>query len=105
MAGLIAYLSSDAIDGWLYQRSRDGVLLPWPVLRIRHVERLWRLQAEQCGTSLSGELVNALTATYPKASGRDIKELMKLATRYAKAKQIALSEDVFGLCAQFRAID
>ena len=67
--------------------------------------RLWRLQAEQCGVSLQDELVDALTAAYPKASGRDIKELMKLATRYSKAKQIALSEDVFRLCAQFRAIE
>ncbi|CAG2151861.1 ATP-binding protein [Cupriavidus numazuensis] len=67
--------------------------------------RLWRLQAEQCGASLGEELVDALTAAYPRASGRDIKELMKLATRYATAKQMALSEDVFRLCAQFRAIE
>ncbi|CAG9182934.1 hypothetical protein LMG23992_04863 [Cupriavidus laharis] len=67
--------------------------------------RLWRLQAEQCGATLCDTLVDALTAAYPKASGRDIKELMKLATRYGKAKQIALSEDVFRLCAQFRAIE
>ncbi|WP_011300292.1 ATP-binding protein [Cupriavidus necator] len=67
--------------------------------------RLWRLQADQCGVSLQDELVDALTAAYPKASGRDIKELMKLATRYSEAKQIALSEDVFRLCAQFRAIE
>jgi len=67
--------------------------------------RLWRLQADQCGATLDDELVDVLTAAYPKASGRDIKELMKLATRYGKAKQTALSEDVFRLCAQFRAID
>ena len=66
--------------------------------------RLWRLQADQFGATLDDELVEALTAAYPTASGRDIKELMKLATRYAKAKQTALSEDVFRLCAQFRAI-
>jgi hypothetical protein len=67
--------------------------------------RLWRLQAEQCGAVLCDALVEALTAAYPNASGRDIKELMKLATRYVKAKQIALTEDVFRLCAQFRAIE
>lgn len=66
--------------------------------------RLWRLQAEQCGAALCDELVEALTVAYPKASGRDIKELMKLATRYGKAKQITLTENVFRLCAQFRAI-
>ena len=27
--GLIAWLSRDMIDGWLYKLSKDGVLLPW----------------------------------------------------------------------------
>jgi len=64
--------------------------------------RLWSLLGEQFGAGLSGELVEALTRTYPSASGRDIKELLKLATRYCKARQIPLSEDVFRLCALFR---
>ncbi len=37
--GLIAYLSRDAIDGWLqHQRAKDGMLLPWLVRRMRYVE-------------------------------------------------------------------
>lgn len=35
--GMIAYLMRDAIDGWLYKRNRDGVLLPWLVSGMRHV--------------------------------------------------------------------
>jgi hypothetical protein len=35
--GLIAYLKRDAIDGWLYRRSPDGVLLPWLVTGMRHI--------------------------------------------------------------------
>ncbi|EYS85194.1 ATPase AAA [Cupriavidus sp. SK-4] len=66
--------------------------------------RLWRLQAAQFGADLGDGLIDALTAAYPKASGRDIKELLKLATRYGKAKGIPLSEDVFRLCGQFRGI-
>ncbi|AEI81312.1 AAA ATPase [Cupriavidus necator N-1] len=66
--------------------------------------RLWRLQAGQFGAELGDALIDALTAAYPKASGRDIKELLKLATRYGKAKGIPLSEDVFRLCGQFRGI-
>ena len=38
VGGLIAYLSRDAIDGWLYRRNKDGTLLPWLVYRMRHVE-------------------------------------------------------------------
>ncbi|MFC0402293.1 AAA family ATPase [Paraburkholderia rhizosphaerae] len=64
--------------------------------------RLWKLLAEQFGADLDDALIEELTVRYPKASGRDIKELLKLATRYCKAKQLPLSEDVFRLCALFR---
>jgi hypothetical protein len=64
--------------------------------------RLWKLLAQQFGADLSDDLIEALTISYPQASGRDIKELLKLATRYCKAKQIAPSEDAFRLCALFR---
>ena len=35
--GLAAYFSRDVIDGWLYKRNKDGVLLPWLIHRLRHV--------------------------------------------------------------------
>jgi hypothetical protein len=64
--------------------------------------RLWKLLADQFGADLTDDLIEALTSAYPKASGRDIKELLKLTTRYCGAKQIPLSADAFRLCALFR---
>ena len=64
--------------------------------------RLWKLLAEQSGADLTDDLIEALTSAYPKASGRDVKELLKLTTRYCRAKQIPLSEDAFRTCALFR---
>jgi hypothetical protein len=64
--------------------------------------RLWKLLAQQFGADLTDDLIDALTLAYPKASGRDIKELLKLTTRYCHAKQIPLSENAFKLCALFR---
>jgi hypothetical protein len=64
--------------------------------------RLWKLLAEQSGADLTDDLIEALTSAYPKASGRDVKELLKLTTRYCRAKQIPLSEDAFRMCALFR---
>ena len=36
---LKTYLSANAIDGWLYRRNRDGVLLPWLIESIEYVPR------------------------------------------------------------------
>jgi hypothetical protein len=64
--------------------------------------RLWKLLAEQFHAELADEVIEALTLAYPHASGRDIKELLKLTTRYCNVKQIPLSAEAFRLCALFR---
>ncbi|WP_353189236.1 ATP-binding protein [Pandoraea pnomenusa] len=67
--------------------------------------RLWRMQAEQVGAYLDDGLIETLASRYPKASGRDIKELMKLASRYCKVKNLPYTEDVFRLCGLFRGYE
>ena len=42
--------------------------------------------------------------TYAAASGRDIKELLKLTSKFCKGKNLPLSEDAFAQCAAFRSI-
>lgn len=63
---------------------------------------LWQMMARQFHAELNTALVEWLVGAFPGASGREIKETLKLATRYCKARQVALSEDVFRLCARFR---
>ncbi len=36
---LTEYLSIDSIDGWLYRRNKDGILLPWLIESIEYVPR------------------------------------------------------------------
>lgn len=64
--------------------------------------RLWKSLAEQFNAELPEELIETLTNTYAKASGRDIKELLKLTSKFCKAKKIPLSEEAFRQCAVFR---
>lgn len=66
--------------------------------------RLWLTLAAQFGVELGEGLVDRLLADYPGASGRDIKELLKLTSKYCRSKGIALSADAFALCAVFRGI-
>jgi hypothetical protein len=67
-------------------------------------QRLWRTLAAQFNADLPDDLVDALTQTFAGASGRDIKELLKLTTKFCKSKQLPLSEAAFRQCAKFRGI-
>ena len=66
--------------------------------------RLWKTLALQFNADMSDELIDALSNIYAKCSGRDIKELLKLTSKFCKSKQIPLSEDAFRQCAVFRGI-
>ena len=63
---------------------------------------LWKSLAAQFNTDLSDALIGQLATTYSEASGRDIKELLKLTSKFCKAKEIPFSEDAFKQCAVFR---
>jgi hypothetical protein len=66
--------------------------------------RLWATLAGQLGAELPEGLVQRLVAAYPAASGREIKQLLKLTTKYCRNKDMALSEQAFAQCAVFRGI-
>ncbi len=66
--------------------------------------QLWRTLSAQFGADIPGPLQEELLACYPQISGRDIKELIKLATRYCAHKGLPLTAEVFALCAVFRGI-
>ncbi|VVE61913.1 ATPase AAA [Pandoraea anapnoica] len=85
--------------------SRCIATIHYEVPSAADARRLWRMQADQVGAHLDDGLIETLAARYPKASGRDIKELMKLASRYCKVKQLPYTEDVFRLCGLFRGYD
>ncbi|MES2383472.1 MAG: AAA family ATPase [Pseudomonadota bacterium] len=66
--------------------------------------QLWKSLAQQFHTELPDELMERLTVSYAAASGRDIKELLKLTAKFCKGKKLPLSEEAFAQCAAFRAI-
>jgi hypothetical protein len=66
--------------------------------------QLWGSLAEQFHADLPDGLVERLTVTYAAASGRDIKELLKLTSKFCRGKNQPLSEDAFAQCAAFRSI-
>ena len=66
--------------------------------------RLWGTLAAQLGIELPDGLVERLLDDYAGASGRDIKELLKLTGKYCRRQDRPLSAEAFAQCAVFRGI-
>jgi AAA+ superfamily predicted ATPase len=67
--------------------------------------KIWAVMVEQFGLDVNSELINTLSKTFPKASGRDIKGLTKLAAKYCHHKSVAPTLDVFKKCSIFRDME
>jgi hypothetical protein len=67
--------------------------------------KIWTVMVEQFGLDVNAELINTLSKTFPKASGRDIKGLTKLAAKYCRHKSVAPSLEVFRKCSIFRDME
>ena len=67
-------------------------------------KQLWKSLAQQFNTDLSDDLVERLVMTYADASGRDIKELLKLTLKFCRGRNLPLSIEAFTQCAAFRSI-
>jgi hypothetical protein len=66
--------------------------------------RIWKSLAQQFEVDLPDDLIDELTSTYANASGRDIKELLKLTAKYCKGTNIPFSAEAFKRCAYFRGL-
>jgi hypothetical protein len=64
--------------------------------------RLWQSLSTQFRADLPAELIADLVINFPNSSGRDIKELLKLTSRYCMSTSVPLSLEAFRQCAVFR---
>ena len=66
--------------------------------------RLWAMLSAQLGVDLPEALIDTLVADYAEASGRDIKELLKLTSKYCRRMGLPLTARAFAQCAVFRGL-
>ena len=65
---------------------------------------IWTIQSVQLGNKLDKALIEQLVGEFPAASGRDIKQLLRLTLRYCKQKEKKVDLKAFRVCAMFRGI-
>lgn len=67
-------------------------------------ERIWKVLSDQFQMGLSDSLIAGLAEQFNTASGRDIKELLKLVSKWCRRKEVPPTLNVFKQCAQFRGL-
>lgn len=66
--------------------------------------QIWTILSKQFGIVLSEKMIAQLVKHFDKASGRDIKQLLKLTMKYCKVKEVKMDMKAFTTCAMFRGL-
>lgn len=66
---------------------------------------IWRVMAENNKANLPEDLLPALVDTFPSASPRDIKHLLRLALRVSEGMNLPVNLDLFRMIGAFRAVE
>lgn len=66
--------------------------------------RIWQVMTEQFELPVASGLLDTLADIFPEASGRDIKGLTKLVSKYCAYKELQPTQEVFERCSVFRGL-
>lgn len=94
---------ADDIDDAILSRCIAVVKFDYP--NPEDTAKIWRVLADQFGLTMSDKLIDDLVHFFDKVSGRDIKELLKLTSKFARKKEQPLSVELFRQCAMFRGLN
>ncbi|ETV55855.1 hypothetical protein Q042_05264 [Pseudomonas aeruginosa BWHPSA037] len=84
--------------------SRCAAIIEYKYPTPDDLRSIWKVMAEQFGTSLDSSLLDELLLMFPRIAARDVKNLFRLALRVAAREQAPLSADVFRQVAVFRGL-
>jgi len=89
----------------------DDAILSRCIAHIRYAppegeqrQLLWETLSENYGAQLTKETISKAIEKWPNAVGRDIKELLKLALKFASKNNSCIDLPVLTRCAQFRGL-
>lgn len=67
--------------------------------------RIWQVMTEQFNLPVDAETISELVELFPQATGRDIKGLVKLVSKFCAQKQLPPTVAMFTRCSVFRGME
>jgi hypothetical protein len=83
-------------------RSRCIAVIKYVTPTPGDLKLIWKVLSTKLKVDLKDDVIDELVEKFPDSSGRDVKELLKLTSRYAKSKNLPLTFDIFRKLTQFR---
>jgi hypothetical protein len=93
----------DDIDEAIVSRCIALIKYNHPEVEARR--RIWRVMTDQFQLAVDDELLFQLAEIFPAASGRDIKGLTKLVSKFCHQKRLPPDLDAFKRCSVFRGLE
>lgn len=93
---------SDDIDDAIL--SRCIAVIEYTIPSAQGAKQIWQVQSKQFAAELSEDLIDQLVAHFDSITGRDIKELLKLTSKFSRHRSVPYSVDLFRQCAMFRGL-
>ena len=66
--------------------------------------KIWSVLSTNYDVSLNDEIIDHLVNTYSGITGRDVKEILKLARKFISQKAVKIDKELFRKCTMFRGI-
>ena len=82
--------------------SRCIARLDYDVPPVEDQRRIWRILADTSGLALTDEVIDAIVTKYPRLSGRDVKNILKLAAMVAAAREVPITMEVIEFAKRFK---
>ena len=67
--------------------------------------KIWQVMTQQFSLDVDDALINELVSVFPEATGRDIKGLTKLVSKFCQQKSMLPTMEVFKRCCIFRGME
>ena len=67
--------------------------------------KIWQVMSRQFALAIDDDLIGQLVTLFPAATGRDIKGLTKLVSKYCQYKNVAPDLEAFKRCSIFRGLE
>ncbi len=92
---------SEEVDDAIISRMVAVFKYETPTLEMRPT--LWFVLSSQFECKIDAK-IDDLVREFPEASGRDIKQLLRLTKKYCTKKQVPMDLEAFRICAMFRGL-